>query len=76
MRLVNETPYGLSGAVHTADVERGVAFAKQIVTGMFHVNGPRKHERAGDHDLFPGSLVRLPNSVCPVGTLRGSCAPP
>ncbi|MGQ4330202.1 aldehyde dehydrogenase family protein [Streptomyces hayashii] len=44
VRLVNETPYGLSGAVHTADVERGVAFAKQIVTGMFHVNDATVHD--------------------------------
>ncbi|RDG35657.1 aldehyde dehydrogenase family protein [Streptomyces corynorhini] len=38
VRLANDTPYGLSGAVHTARVERGVAFAERIVTGMFHVN--------------------------------------
>ncbi|GGR86311.1 aldehyde dehydrogenase [Streptomyces humidus] len=44
VRLVNESPYGLSGAVHTADVERGVAFAKQIVTGMFHVNDATVHD--------------------------------
>jgi aldehyde dehydrogenase (NAD+) len=44
VRLVNETPYGLSGAVHTADVERGVALAKQIVTGMFHVNDATVHD--------------------------------
>ncbi|MEV3871650.1 aldehyde dehydrogenase family protein [Streptomyces sp. NPDC049906] len=36
--LVNDTPYGLSGAVHTADAERGVAFARRVDTGMFHVN--------------------------------------
>ncbi|MER6786295.1 aldehyde dehydrogenase family protein [Streptomyces sp. NPDC000658] len=44
VRLVNESPYGLSGAVHTADVERGVAFARQIVTGMFHVNDATVHD--------------------------------
>ncbi|MFJ2113586.1 MULTISPECIES: aldehyde dehydrogenase family protein [unclassified Streptomyces] len=38
VRIANNTPYGLSGAVHTANVERGVAFAKRIVTGMMHVN--------------------------------------
>lgn len=42
--IVNDTPYGLSGAVHTADVERGVAFAKQIDTGMFHVNDGTVHD--------------------------------
>ncbi|MFF3968177.1 aldehyde dehydrogenase family protein [Streptomyces griseorubiginosus] len=44
VRLVNDTPYGLSGAVHTADIERGVAFAKRIDTGMFHVNDGTVHD--------------------------------
>ncbi|WP_030199645.1 aldehyde dehydrogenase family protein [Streptomyces sp. NRRL S-87] len=38
VRLANATPYGLSGAVHTRDVERGVRFAKRVEAGMFHVN--------------------------------------
>ncbi|MFC9248194.1 aldehyde dehydrogenase family protein [Streptomyces sp. NPDC057136] len=38
VRIVNDSPYGLSGAVHTKDVERGVRFARRIVSGMFHVN--------------------------------------
>jgi aldehyde dehydrogenase (NAD+) len=44
VRLVNDTPYGLSGAVHTGSIERGVGFAKQIVTGMFHVNDATVHD--------------------------------
>ncbi|MFJ8005505.1 aldehyde dehydrogenase family protein [Streptomyces fagopyri] len=44
VRIANDTPYGLSGAVHTADVERGVAFAKRIDTGMFHVNDGTVHD--------------------------------
>ncbi|CAL9542119.1 aldehyde dehydrogenase family protein [Streptomyces sp. enrichment culture] len=44
VRLVNDTPYGLSGAVHTADIERGVAFARRIDTGMFHVNDGTVHD--------------------------------
>ncbi|MFI0966146.1 aldehyde dehydrogenase family protein [Streptomyces sp. NPDC021080] len=44
VRIVNDTPYGLSGAVHTADIERGVTFAKQIDTGMFHVNDGTVHD--------------------------------
>ncbi|MFJ3787337.1 aldehyde dehydrogenase family protein [Kitasatospora sp. NPDC090091] len=38
VRLANDTPFGLSGAVHTADVERGVRVAQRIETGMIHVN--------------------------------------
>lgn len=39
VRLANHTPFGLSGAVHTADIERGVRVAQRIETGMIHVNG-------------------------------------
>ncbi|MGX1669605.1 aldehyde dehydrogenase family protein [Streptomyces sp. NPDC055400] len=42
--VANDTPYGLSGAVHTRDVERGVAFARRIDTGMFHVNDGTVHD--------------------------------
>ncbi|KKB74125.1 MULTISPECIES: aldehyde dehydrogenase family protein [Bacillus] len=38
IRIANDTPFGLSGAVHTGNVERGVELAKQIETGMIHVN--------------------------------------
>ncbi|MFI5662752.1 aldehyde dehydrogenase family protein [Streptomyces sp. NPDC051684] len=44
VRIANDTPYGLSGAVHTGDVERGVAFAQRIDTGMFHVNDGTVHD--------------------------------
>ncbi|GAA1574173.1 aldehyde dehydrogenase family protein [Streptomyces globosus] len=38
VRMANATPYGLSCAVHTRDVERGIRFAERIETGMIHVN--------------------------------------
>ncbi|MFF9509270.1 aldehyde dehydrogenase family protein [Streptomyces sp. NPDC014724] len=38
VRIANDTPYGLSGAVHTRRAERGVRFAQRVVSGMFHVN--------------------------------------
>ncbi|MGW9118619.1 aldehyde dehydrogenase family protein [Streptomyces sp. NPDC055663] len=38
VRIANDTPYGLSGAVHTRSTERGVRFARRVVSGMFHVN--------------------------------------
>ncbi|MER7173755.1 aldehyde dehydrogenase family protein [Streptomyces mesophilus] len=44
VRIANDTPYGLSGAVHTGDVERGVRFAKRIETGMMHVNDGTVHD--------------------------------
>ncbi|WP_416873472.1 aldehyde dehydrogenase family protein [Kitasatospora sp. SC0581] len=39
VRLANATPFGLSGAVHTGNTERGVKLAQRIETGMIHVNG-------------------------------------
>ncbi|MEU0133827.1 aldehyde dehydrogenase family protein [Streptomyces sp. NPDC006296] len=39
VRIVNDSPGGLSGAVHTADTERGVRFARRVTGGTFHVNG-------------------------------------
>ncbi len=38
LALANATEYGLSSAVFTRDVARGVRFARQIEAGMTHVN--------------------------------------
>ncbi|MFJ6696311.1 aldehyde dehydrogenase family protein [Streptomyces sp. NPDC091272] len=38
VRIANDSPYGLSGAVMTENVERGVRFARRIETGMIHIN--------------------------------------
>lgn len=38
IRIANDTPFGLSGAVHAGSVEKGVEVAKQIQSGMVHVN--------------------------------------
>ncbi|MFJ4846589.1 MULTISPECIES: aldehyde dehydrogenase [unclassified Streptomyces] len=39
VRIANDSPYGLSGGVWTADTERGLAVARRIRTGTFSVNG-------------------------------------
>lgn len=39
LELANATDYGLSSAVFTRDLERGVRFARGIVAGMAHING-------------------------------------
>ncbi|MBW8763270.1 MAG: aldehyde dehydrogenase family protein [Microbacterium sp.] len=36
--IANDTEYGLSGAIHTKDLARGVRLAKRIETGMVHIN--------------------------------------
>jgi aldehyde dehydrogenase (NAD+) len=38
LRLANDTEHGLSSAVFTADLERGVRFARRVQAGMTHVN--------------------------------------
>lgn len=37
LRLSNELPYGLSGAVH-GSIHRATQFARQVETGMIHIN--------------------------------------
>lgn len=44
IRITNDTPYGLGGAVHTADVQRGLAIARHVDTGMFHINDGTVHD--------------------------------
>ncbi|NWF27047.1 aldehyde dehydrogenase family protein [Streptomyces sp. PKU-EA00015] len=44
VRIANDTPYGLSGAVHTGDIERGVRLAKRVRTGMIHINDGTVHD--------------------------------
>lgn len=38
LAMANEMNYGLSGALHTSNPEKGVEIARQITTGMIHIN--------------------------------------
>jgi benzaldehyde dehydrogenase (NAD) len=44
--LANDTEYGLSAAVFTKDIAKGLTLAKQIKSGICHVNGPTVHDEA------------------------------
>ncbi|WP_128255675.1 aldehyde dehydrogenase [Falsirhodobacter deserti] len=46
VRLANDTEYGLSAAVFTRDIGRGISVARQIRSGICHVNGPTVHDEA------------------------------
>jgi benzaldehyde dehydrogenase (NAD) len=46
IRLANDTDYGLSAAVFTKDTARGLRVARQIKSGMCHINGPTVHDEA------------------------------
>ncbi|MGW2564014.1 aldehyde dehydrogenase [Streptomyces sp. NPDC001514] len=37
-KIANDSDYGLSGSVWTADVEHGIDFARQVRTGTYNVN--------------------------------------
>jgi acyl-CoA reductase-like NAD-dependent aldehyde dehydrogenase len=44
--VANDTVFGLSAAVHTKDVARGLRVARQIQSGICHVNGATVHDEA------------------------------
>jgi acyl-CoA reductase-like NAD-dependent aldehyde dehydrogenase len=44
--LANDTEYGLSAAVFTRDTARGLRVARQIRSGICHINGSTVHDEA------------------------------
>lgn len=46
IRIANDSEYGLSASVFTADSARGLKVARQIHSGICHVNGPTVHDEA------------------------------
>ena len=44
IRVANDSEYGLSAAVFTRDAARGLRVARQIRSGICHVNGPTVHD--------------------------------
>lgn len=44
--LANDSEYGLSASVFTRDTARGLRVARQIKSGICHVNGPTVHDEA------------------------------
>ncbi|MBR9910150.1 MAG: aldehyde dehydrogenase [Gammaproteobacteria bacterium] len=46
IRIANDSEYGLSAAVFTTNAARGLKVARQIHSGICHVNGPTVHDEA------------------------------
>jgi len=44
VRIANDSDFGLSGAVHTGDIERGMQIARKVETGMIHINDASIHD--------------------------------
>ncbi|ARO29516.1 salicylaldehyde dehydrogenase protein [Rhizobium sp. NXC14] len=46
IRVANDTEYGLSSAVFSRNIQRAMAVAARIESGICHVNGPTLHDEA------------------------------
>lgn len=46
VELANDTQYGLSAAVFTRDIAKGLGIARRIQSGICHINGPTVHDEA------------------------------
>ena len=46
VHVANDTEYGLSASVYTKDIGRGLRVARQIESGICHINGPTVHDEA------------------------------
>ncbi len=46
LRIANDTEYGLSSAVFTEDLRRGLRFARGIETGAVHINNMTVHDES------------------------------
>ncbi|MEP0324351.1 aldehyde dehydrogenase [Bauldia litoralis] len=46
VRIANDTEYGLSAAIFTRDIARGMKVAGRIESGICHINGPTVHDEA------------------------------
>ncbi|TAX46252.1 aldehyde dehydrogenase (plasmid) [Rhizobium leguminosarum] len=46
IRIANDTEYGLSSAVFSRDVQRAMAVAERIESGICHINGPTVNDEA------------------------------
>jgi benzaldehyde dehydrogenase (NAD) len=46
IELANDTEYGLSASIFTRDIAKGLRLARQIRSGICHVNGPTVHDEA------------------------------
>jgi acyl-CoA reductase-like NAD-dependent aldehyde dehydrogenase len=45
--IANDTEYGLSGAIFTQDLARGLRMARRIESGAVHINSMSVHDEAG-----------------------------
>jgi len=44
VRVANDTEYGLSAAIFTQDIAKGLRLARRVQSGICHINGPTVHD--------------------------------
>ncbi len=80
VKLANDTDYGLSAAIHTRDIAKGIELAKRIESGICHINGPTVADepqmpfggvKASGYGRFGGRAGWMPSRSC--GGSRSSC---
>jgi acyl-CoA reductase-like NAD-dependent aldehyde dehydrogenase len=54
IRVANDTEYGLSSSVYSRDIQRAMAVAARIESGICHINGPT----VGDEAQMPFGGVK------------------
>ena len=66
IRIANDTEYGLSSAVYTKDIARGMKVARRIESGICHINGPTVHDEAQMPFRFGNTLIDHLGPLCRV----------
>jgi acyl-CoA reductase-like NAD-dependent aldehyde dehydrogenase len=77
LKLVNDSDYGLVGAVHTADMHRGVQLARRMEVGIAHVNGSTAYDECKDfYNVKPFAhgkmLIPTFTATLPLGGAKNS----
>jgi vanillin dehydrogenase len=44
LRIANDTPYGLAGAIFSRDINKAMRLAERLETGICHINGATVHD--------------------------------
>jgi aldehyde dehydrogenase (NAD+) len=63
VRIANDSPYGLSGAVYSGDTDRATAIARRIRTGSIGVNGGMWYGADSPYGGYKTSGVGRQNSI-------------
>jgi len=63
IRIANDSPYGLSGGVHSASLERGLNIARKIRTGSISVNGGSWYGSDAPYGGYKSSGIGRQNGI-------------